>query len=124
QRVLPPQPRMFRALVLVTDAFGGSGGIAKFNRDLLSALSAMPECAEVVVTARLAASFDGLMPQRVTFKLGAARGKIRFVLSACREAFAGPLDLLICGHINLAPLSVALAATKRCPSLLVIHGTD
>ena len=31
---------MFRALALVTDAFGGTGGIAKFNRDLLESIAA------------------------------------------------------------------------------------
>jgi len=31
-----------RVLALVHDAFGGHGGIAKFNRDLLSALCTYP----------------------------------------------------------------------------------
>src|ERR1019366_5792170 len=44
KRVVPSPPRMFRALVLLSDAFGGKGGIAKFNRDFLSALCSMPEC--------------------------------------------------------------------------------
>ena len=30
-------PESLRCLALVTDAFGGSGGIAQYNRDLLSA---------------------------------------------------------------------------------------
>ena len=35
-------------LVLLHDAYGGHGGIAKFNRDLLSALAELPDCAGVV----------------------------------------------------------------------------
>ena len=42
-RVLPPQPRMFRTLALVTDAFGGRGGIAEFNRDLLESIATAPD---------------------------------------------------------------------------------
>jgi phosphatidyl-myo-inositol dimannoside synthase len=38
-----------RVLALVPDAFGGHGGIAKYNRDLLRALCAYPTCSEVVV---------------------------------------------------------------------------
>jgi asparagine synthase (glutamine-hydrolysing) len=124
QRVLPPQPRMFRALVLVTDAFGGRGGIAKFNRDLLTALASMPECAEVVVVPRLISSPFERLPPRVTFVEGAAGGKIRFVRSACVEAFRGHIDFLISGHINLAPLSALLASVRRVPSLLIVYGID
>jgi asparagine synthase (glutamine-hydrolysing) len=124
QRVLPPQPRMFRALVLVTDAFGGIGGIAKFNRDLLTALDGMPECAEVVVAPRLIPGAIEDLPPKVRFVTKAAGGKIRFVGSVLAEAFRGPVDLLVCGHINLAPLSALLAFLRRSPSLLILHGID
>jgi asparagine synthase (glutamine-hydrolysing) len=124
RRVLPPQPRMFRALVLVTDAFGGSGGIAKFNRDLITALASMPECAEVVVTPRLISSSIGPLPCHTKFVTGAAGSKIRFVRSAFAEAFRGEIDLLVSGHINLAPLSALLAFLRGVPSLLIVHGVD
>ena len=39
-----------RIQVLVTEAFGGQGGIAKFNRDLLTALCEHPECEGVTLT--------------------------------------------------------------------------
>ena len=42
-----------RALVLITDALGGQGGIAKFNRDLLTAMCSHPDCMEVVAIPRL-----------------------------------------------------------------------
>ena len=41
-----------RVLALVHDAFGGQGGIAKFNRDLLSALASAPDLDEVVALPR------------------------------------------------------------------------
>ena len=37
-----------RIISLVTDAFGGRGGIALYNRDLLTALCNNKECNEVV----------------------------------------------------------------------------
>ena len=42
-----------RLLTLVTDAYGGLGGIAKFNRDLLAALCAHPAVSEVVALPRV-----------------------------------------------------------------------
>ena len=43
-----------RVLALVTDAFGGFGGIAQYNRDLLCALSAPPGAAEIDILPRQA----------------------------------------------------------------------
>ena len=123
-RVLPPQPRRMRALVLVTDAFDGSGGIAKFNRDLVGSIDTMAEFAEVVVVPRLAGPAIDKIPPSVKFIRGAAGGKVRFVKSAIVEAFRGPTDFVICGHINLAPLAAVLSLATRSQSLLVIHGID
>ena len=41
-----------RILVLASDAFGGYGGIAKYNRDLIGALCTYPGVAEVVAIPR------------------------------------------------------------------------
>jgi hypothetical protein len=41
-----------RILALVSDAFGGLGGIAQYNRDLLGALCSYPEVTEVVAVIR------------------------------------------------------------------------
>jgi asparagine synthase (glutamine-hydrolysing) len=43
----------WRVAALMTDAYGGIGGIAKFNRDLLGALAAMHEIKSVTVVPRL-----------------------------------------------------------------------
>lgn len=124
RKVLPSQPEQFRALVLVGDAFGGHGGIAKFNRDLLGAIAAMPECAEVVAVPRHVPEEPYDIPGRIKFVLDSTGGKGRFVRAAVREALSGPFDLVIAGHINLSPLAVAVAAVKRSRSILVIHGID
>ena len=43
-----------RVLALVTDAFGGEGGIAQYNRDFLSALAACERVRDVIVLPRAA----------------------------------------------------------------------
>lgn len=50
------QPRRpLRMLMLATDAHGGFGGIAQYNRDVLDALSTLDQVARVVVVPRLVA---------------------------------------------------------------------
>ena len=62
-------------LVLLTDAFGGHGGIAKFNRDLLNALCAYHDIAEVTALPRTIAGDPGVLPDRLIYEMQAARGK-------------------------------------------------
>jgi len=124
RRTLPSQPRQFRALVLVTDAFGANGGIAKFNRDFLAAMAAMPACAEAVVMPRLVPDAPGIVPERISIRAGAGGGKLRFALAAVREAMRGPFDLVVAGHINLMAPAALAARIAGARSLLVVHGID
>ena len=122
--VLPPQPRMFRALVLVSDAFGGKGGIAKFNQGLLTAISRMPNCGQVVAVPRIIQSDIGAIPPRVQFVTAAADGKVAFILQSILQVLLGRFDVVISGHINIAPLASFLARLGASKSMLIIHGID
>jgi asparagine synthase (glutamine-hydrolysing) len=124
KRVLPPQPPMFRVLALVTDPFGGLGGIAKFNRDLLGSVAELPECAGVVAVPRLPSVNVEVIPPRIKFVARAAGNKLRFIWAAVVEGFSGHFDLVIAGHINLAPVAALIAWLKRVPSVLIVHGID
>src|SRR5438046_5843583 len=104
--------RNLRLLVLLTDAFGGHGGIAKFNRDLLNALCAYRDMEEVTAFPRTIAGDPGVLPDRLIYKTQVARGKGTYVyhlgrLLAQRNSFDG----VICAHIHLLPLA-ALAARR------------
>jgi len=122
--VLPVQPTPFRVLMLVSDAYGRHGGIAKFNRDFISAVAAMGNCAEVVVVPRLVSAPLEPIPQKVKFVTGAANSKLRFVWAALWASFRGPFDLVVAGHINLAALGTVLASVRGARAALVIHGID
>jgi asparagine synthase (glutamine-hydrolysing) len=110
---------------LLTDAYGGVGGIAKFNRDLLAALVRMPEVHAVVALPRVIQRQPEPAPDKVRFDFEAARGKHSYVLRAIRLAFsARRLDLLICGHLNLLPLAWLVSRAQRCSLLLIVHGIE
>jgi hypothetical protein len=69
-----------RFLVLLTDAFGGRGGIAKFNRDLLTAPCAYPASEEVVALPRTLHEAPGPLPDRLTYRTESAGSKGRYAL--------------------------------------------
>jgi phosphatidylinositol alpha-1,6-mannosyltransferase len=109
-----------RILLLCTDAYGGHGGIALFNRELISALAAHPACEEVVVVPRLIVRDPEPAPPNVTFVASAARGRAAYVAALVSAARHGRFDLVICGHVNLLPLA---RLTGQAP-LLVTHGIE
>lgn len=113
-----------RILALVTDAFGGRGGIAKFNRDMLRALCGHPDCVEVVALPRVMSDAPEALPARLTFRTDGLSGKVRYTQAVLRSLGGSRYDLVVCGHINLLPLASLAARRLRAPLLLVVHGID
>jgi glycosyltransferase involved in cell wall biosynthesis len=111
--------------VLVTDAFGGRGGIAQFNRDLLGALCSHPNVSEVTALPRVIADEKPAVPARLVYETGSARGKIAYTYHfgkrlTTRDRFGA----VICGHIHLLPLAAIAAWRNRVPLILIIHGIE
>lgn len=114
-----------RILVLVSDAFGGFGGIAKFNRDLLTALSSFEQCDEVVALPRIASSDVGVLPGKLTYLLNGLGGKTKYSTAAIGAAwYLRPFDLVICGHIHLLPVAWICSKITGSRLGLIIHGID
>jgi glycosyltransferase involved in cell wall biosynthesis len=115
-------------LLLVTDAFGGRGGIAKFNRDLCRALSDDPLSAEVTVFPRVS-PVEPIknVPHRVDYRSETAGSKLAYAWNVARLMFnvqREPFGAVICGHINLLPVAVLASWLQGTPLLLVLHGID
>jgi glycosyltransferase involved in cell wall biosynthesis len=109
----------------VTDAFGGRGGIAQFNRDLLSTLCSHPDIPQVTALPRVIADKSPLLPSGLIFETGAARGKAAYAyhfgkVLAQRERFAA----VLCGHLHLLPFAALAARRNRAPLILIIHGIE
>ena len=112
-------------LCLVSDAYGSSGGIAKFSRDLITAIVAeSPHCMVLLVPRHIRHPVQGLPPNVVHFET-AARGILAFsycVIKASICAHEG--SLVICGHLNLSPFAKLAAYITRTPVWCVLHGID
>jgi glycosyltransferase involved in cell wall biosynthesis len=114
-----------RVLVILPDAFGGHGGIALYNRDLITALCAHPACEEVVAIPRLMPHPCEPFPDKLTYVTDGVDGKFRFVATVFRAVWKNPrFDLIICGHINLLPIAYAVQRWVSAPLLLEIYGID
>lgn len=114
-----------KILVLLTDGFGGAGGIAKFNRDLLGALCSHPAAPEVIAMPRLMPEPPGPLPARLRHLTHGVGGKLRYLRAVAGTVLReGPFDLLICSHLNLLP-AAALARTRtRGPMALNLYGYE
>lgn len=110
-------------MLLLTDGFGGYGGIAKFNRDLLSALCSHSRVRHVTALPRLVPADPGKLPARLRYVTAAAGGLPRYLRHALAAARRRP-DLLLCGHINLLPIASLCSWVAGVPFVLVIHGIE
>jgi len=112
-------------LVLLGDAFGGHGGIAKFNRDFLTACAAYPEHSEIVVFPRIVSSPTGEIPARLRWVSGCANNKIKYVASVMSHLlWDRNYGTVVCGLINLLPLAWLVSRLTQSPLVLIIHGVD
>ena len=64
----PAPPGSFDVLVLLTDGFGGFGGISKFNRDFLAAVCAHDRVTKVVALPRLMPHDPGVLPSEIALR--------------------------------------------------------
>jgi asparagine synthase (glutamine-hydrolysing) len=97
-------------LALLTDGFGGHGGIAKFNRDLLSALCSSPGFGQVAAIARLMPDQPENLPPRLAWRTDGLGGKFSYTRAVAREALRARRAriqprLIVCAHINLLPIA-------------------
>ena len=131
-REYQPQKRRKRVLALVSDAFGAGGGIAKFNRDLLTATSASSTVSGVVAVTRTQSTPPKDLPIKLFYDTrGAGRGSHSIVskMNYIREIFHimrqfQQVDIIICGLISLLPIAYLASRIKRAPLWFVIHGID
>lgn len=122
---LKPLPSPRRILVLTPEAFGGHGGIALYNRDLLTALCEQPGCQGVTALPRRVRNAPGPTPAGLDFRTQAAAGTGAYLRACARLAFSGgPFDLIICAHLYLLPLAEVLRRRYRAPLVLLIYGID
>jgi len=112
----------FAMLALVTDAFGGRGGIAQYNRDFLAALAECGMASSITVLPRHAP--DRSAPPGGIMQLPPRPGRVMYALAALRTALGRPVDVVFCGHMYMAPLALLIARLKRAKLIVQMHGIE
>jgi glycosyltransferase involved in cell wall biosynthesis len=114
-----------RTIALVSDAYGGRGGIALYNRNFLKALCSYPDMTEVVAVPRSITYELEEMPANLTYLTSSAGGKLRYLLATLRLAlFEKKVDLITCGHLHLLPFAWLLKLRHRCPVVPLTYGVE
>jgi len=114
-----------KLLVLTIDAFGGYGGIAQYNRDLLRALCEHPRVDDVVAIPRYVERYDETLPLKLRYVTSGVGGKLRYT-RACLRVLASSkrIDFIFCAHINLLPLANFIGQLARCPVVPIVYGVE
>jgi phosphatidylinositol alpha-1,6-mannosyltransferase len=113
-----------RVLALVTDAFGGHGGMAQYNRDFLSALAACEGAGDVIVLPRASARWPDRLPAGVR-QLDPVKGRIAYSFAALRAARTHrPIDVVFCGHLFMVPLAAIIAKSQHARLWVQVHGVE
>jgi phosphatidylinositol alpha-1,6-mannosyltransferase len=116
--------RRRRVLALVSDAFGGYGGIAQYNRDLIAALAACPQIESILVIPRTGMVSESKLPPNVR-QLNPPRGRVGYIGEVLQQVSKkAAFDLLFCGHVHLAWLAQMAALRIRVPYWLQLHGIE
>lgn len=126
QFVYSAQRRNLTALLMLTDAYGGRGGIAKFNRDLIHALSETKAFRRINVHPRHILDIDhgDTIPDNVLWEPTSSGGKVQFVLNALSSCWRSRPDVIFAGHINFSPLAWLLSKLTQCRFIVIMHGID
>jgi len=111
-----------RVLALVSDAWGGEGGIAQFNRNLLEALAARGDLAieALGLTGRAAATPTG----GARWSVPRPGSKLGFALAALVRTLRSRPALVLSGLAGFGPLALPLARLVRARLWTLTHGIE
>jgi phosphatidyl-myo-inositol dimannoside synthase len=112
----------YKVLALVTDAYGGCGGIAQYNRDFLGALVICGAASSIVVVPRHAEN-EAVTPALVR-QTAPRPSRALYVVGTIRQALSLRIDVVFCGHLFLAPLALFIARLKRAKLIVQMHGVE
>lgn len=119
-----------RMLFLLPQVYGTPGGIQRYTQALVRASGeAFPRAGITVVSVnddglpmdsdlRGRVAFAGAGPRNRTFH------KARLIAMTLRTALCIRPDLVVCGHINLAPLACGMRLLTGARTVLVTYGVD
>ncbi len=118
-------------LTILTDAYDAGGGIAEYNVQLVEAIHESGLVDRLDVLSMRATKGTGArpsersVPEGMHWKTLPRTNKVGYSLGSIKHAITHPFDVVVCGHINLAPLGAALKRMGRNRKMITItYGAD
>ena len=116
---------MINPLFFLTDCYGGRGGIAQYNRNLIRALSLIKKTKKITIFQRKVIYKKEKIPNKVKLIRNINNSKFKFLIILIHYLFFGKKhDAVVCCHIHLLPFAWILSIKNRCPLILVIFGEE
>ena len=116
---------MTNPLLLLTDGYGGRGGIAQYNRNLIQALSQIKYIKDITVLQRKVLYKYEKVPKKVRLTKNISNSKFKFFLKILNFlCIKQNYDLVFCCHIHLLPFAWLLSKKNDCPLVLNIYGEE
>ena len=112
-----------RVLALAAEAFGGRGGIAQSTRDLMIALSGMPEITSINILPRLQPEPVSRLPDGMQ-QFTAHNSRLAYARLAIWLAAKQRPDIVYCGHAFMAPLAYIAARVAGARLISHVHGLE
>jgi phosphatidylinositol alpha-1,6-mannosyltransferase len=110
-------------LALVTEAYGGYGGIAQYNSDLLDAFGRSTEVRDISVIARRRTPISSSFGRRARI-ISSHRSRTGFMLAALIRGVLHRYEIVFCGHINFALLAFTIARIQGARLIVQTHGIE
>lgn len=114
-----------RALALITDAYGGRGGIALYNRNFLRAVCSYPGFSGCEAYPRAITYALEPMPDNLEYRVNTAGSVTKLAKAvAVRTLSRERPAIILCSHLHLLPFAQVLAQRYGCPLLVLTYGVD
>jgi phosphatidyl-myo-inositol dimannoside synthase len=112
-------------LHLISDGYGGYGGIARYNQDFQRAALESGAARRIICLPRVVTGAIEKLPLGLEYFRGARYGYWPYLTSCIRVARRERrVGLILCGHLNLLPVAALLKQAMLCPLWLQIYGLE
>jgi phosphatidylinositol alpha-1,6-mannosyltransferase len=119
---LPDMAANMRVLALVTEAYGGRGGIACAARDVLEAMARDTRISAIHVLPRIATDPVLGLPIKIR-QLKAVGSRLGYSLKSLLT-LTQPWDVIFCNHVYMAPLGALVARFSGAKLVIQVHGIE
>ena len=111
--------------LFLTDCYGGRGGIAQYNRNLIESLTSINNLKEITIFQRKIVYKPEKVPKKVNLVSNISNSRINYILKTIYHTMFGKkYDVIFCCHIHLLPFSWIMSLKNKCPLVLIIFGEE